>query len=369
MRPSVTGKSQLRHVEFELDLADADFADKGMAAGIAALRRIGERKQKAFVAARQRLQPRVAFHRKFHRLARDVAGDVAGGKLAVRLDQVLAGEYVRHARHRLWRCVAQLRLRDLRARGDFRIEQAVRVVEGRAEHLAARQVLVSRRDAPLGVHDRRIDWTRIAEARQCGAVGAHQEDRLDQIAARLHDGERRELPVVERALAHHPVDAEAELLDDLVEPERRHVAVAAPAVGEQPVGVADGGLTALDGNIHGSGLRLTNARGARQAGDALGRRKNEVDAARKPCPVLLPLLDEMARQRRRRDGGAAVDAGAFERQPVAGGKAGDLQDQGGRTIRILLRTLREIFERNQTAGSATRAKCASAGVLASGAPV
>ena len=43
--------------------------------------------------------------------------------------------------------------------------------------------------------------TRVAEARQGGAVGAHEEDRLDQVAARLLDGERGELAVVERALA------------------------------------------------------------------------------------------------------------------------------------------------------------------------
>ena len=168
------------------------------------------------------------------------------------------------------------------------------------------------------MHRRGVDRARIAETRQRGAVGAHQEDRLDQVAARLHDGERRKLRVVERAFAHHPVDAEAKLLDDLVEPERRHAAVAAAAVGEQPVGIADGGFAALDGNIHGSGLRVTDARGARQAGDALGRGENEVDAAREARAVLLPLLDEMARQRRRRDRRASVDARAFEQQPVAG---------------------------------------------------
>ena len=45
------GKRQFRHVEFQLDLADADLADEGMVAGIAALGGIAERQQKPLVAA------------------------------------------------------------------------------------------------------------------------------------------------------------------------------------------------------------------------------------------------------------------------------------------------------------------------------
>ena len=46
--------------EFDLDLAEADFAGEGMVAAIAALRRIAERQQETLVAARQVLQPQVA---------------------------------------------------------------------------------------------------------------------------------------------------------------------------------------------------------------------------------------------------------------------------------------------------------------------
>ena len=91
---------------------------------------------------------------------------------------------------------------------------------------------------------------RVAEARQRGAIGAHQEDRLDHVAARLDDGERGQFPVVERAFAHHPVDAERQLLDDLVEPQRRHRTVAAAAVGKQAVGIGDCGLAAFYRDIH-----------------------------------------------------------------------------------------------------------------------
>ena len=134
----------------------------------------------------------------------------------------------------------------------------------------------------------------IAEARQRGAIGAHEEDRLDQVAARLHDGERREFLVVERALAHGAVDREAELLDDLVEPQRRHAAVAAAAVGEQRVGIGDGGLAALDGDIHLSPPMMRVVRG--RPITCPSRHEQQVDAAREQRAVVRPLRDEVGRQ-------------------------------------------------------------------------
>ena len=62
--------------------------------------------------------------------------------------------------------------------------------------------------------------------------------------------ERGKPAIVEGALAHHPVDGEGELLEDLVDGERRDAAVAAALLGEQAVGVPDGGLAALDRDIH-----------------------------------------------------------------------------------------------------------------------
>ena len=82
------------------------------------------------------------------------------------------------------------------------------VVEGRPEDLAAGNVLEGRGHPPLHPHRAGLDRLAGAEARQRGAEGADQEDRLDQIAARLLDGERRELAVIERAFAHDAVDGE-----------------------------------------------------------------------------------------------------------------------------------------------------------------
>ena len=85
------------------------------------------------------------------------------------------------------------------------------IVEGGAENLAARKVLEGRRNSPANVHGRGVDWLAGAEARQRRAERAQQEDRLDQVAARLLDRERGQLAIVERTLGHHPVDCEREL--------------------------------------------------------------------------------------------------------------------------------------------------------------
>ncbi len=132
-----------------------------------------------------------------------------------------------------------------------RIEQAVGIVERRAEKLPSRQILVGRRHAALDLHCGRVERLRIAEARQRRAVGAQQEDRLDHVASRLADSECCEGTVVERGFGHDPVDGECQLRDDLVDPDRRQRAVAAAAVGKQAVGVFNGGLAPFDGNIHG----------------------------------------------------------------------------------------------------------------------
>jgi hypothetical protein len=81
------------------------------------------------------------------------------------------------------------------------IEQPVGIVEGRPQHLSARRILEGGGDAPVDAHGRRVDRLRCAKTRGGGAKGAYQKDRLDQVAARLLDGERRKLAVIERALA------------------------------------------------------------------------------------------------------------------------------------------------------------------------
>src|SRR5216683_3220367 len=92
--------------------------------------------------------------------------------------------------------------------------------------------------------------TRIAEPRQRGAIGTHQEDRLDQITARLLDGECGEFAIIQRAFAHHAIDGERELLGNLVEAKLRHRWIAPAHRGQQRMGILDGALSALDGHIH-----------------------------------------------------------------------------------------------------------------------
>ena len=246
-------EAQLLGHERHRHRAEADLADEGMVVAVAALGRIAERQQEALVAARQVLQP--------HRPRRGQGERRAGRSSCCRC----AGPFPRGggssmpSRSRMsptrGRCLGRIDRRRRRGRtlavGHQReVEQAVGVVEGRAQHLAARHILEGGGDAPLGHHAAGVDRQGVAEARQGGAVGAQQEDRLDQVAARLLDGERGQLAVVARALGHHAIDGERELLVDLLERELRHVAVAAPPVGQQLERVVDGRLAALDCHIH-----------------------------------------------------------------------------------------------------------------------
>ena len=90
----------------------------------------------------------------------------------------------------------------------------------------------------------------VAEPGQRRAIGAQQEDRLDEIAARLLDGERGQRAVVAGAFGHHAVDRQAELLVDLRERELGHGAVAAALVGQQVERMGDRRLAALDRDVH-----------------------------------------------------------------------------------------------------------------------
>src|SRR5262249_42714949 len=80
--------------ELDLDLAKADFTCEGMIAAIAALSRITEREQKAFVAAREILQPQVAVGGEAERLAREIADWLIGPGIRRRLDQAVTTENV-----------------------------------------------------------------------------------------------------------------------------------------------------------------------------------------------------------------------------------------------------------------------------------
>ena len=99
-RPERNGEAELGDEHFDLDLAEADLADERMVAAVAALGRIAEPEQKALVAARQRLQPRVAGGGEFGRVAGDVGDRRAVLGRRALLDQVVAGDDVDDARRR-----------------------------------------------------------------------------------------------------------------------------------------------------------------------------------------------------------------------------------------------------------------------------
>ena len=116
------------------------------------------------------------------------------GRRGLALDQVVAGDDVGDARRAASRAGAapSRARRRIACSLEIEVDQAVGVVERRPEHLAAGQVLEGRRDAAAQRHRRGVDRFGEAEARQRGAIGAHQEDRLDQVAARLLDRQRRD---------------------------------------------------------------------------------------------------------------------------------------------------------------------------------
>ncbi len=246
----------------------------------AALGRIAERQEEALVAASEVLQAQIAAGGEVQRLAGEVRhGSVRiAGRVA--LDEVVGAEQIGDARH--GRLVGRRagRLGRLTARFQQEVDEAVGVVEGRPQHLAAGNVLEGRRDTAGDLHRAGIDRLGGAEARQGGAEGADEEGGLDEIAARLLDGQRRKVAIIERALGHDAVDGEGQLLADLGGRDFRHRRIAAAVVGEEPVGIVDGAFATLDGHIHGSGLH-GDAGGPRQGSDALGTGEDEVDAARK----------------------------------------------------------------------------------------
>ena len=169
-----------------------------------------------------------------------------------RLDQPIAAENVGDARRSSNRRLRRRgRLRD-KTLGELRIQQAMGVVEGRPEDLASRNILEGRGNPPPHLHPAGIDRLGRAEARQGGAEGADQEDRLDHVAARLLDRKRSELAVEKRAFAHHPIDREAELAGDLRKRELGNIWIAAPLMRQQAMGVLDGAFASLDRDIHAS---------------------------------------------------------------------------------------------------------------------
>ena len=92
-----------------------------------------------------------------------------------------------------------------------KVEQAMRIVEGGAKNLSPRNVLEGSGDAAFHPHAARVDGVRVAKAGQRRPRRPDKEDRLDQVAARLLDGEGRKFAIMERTLVHHPVHRQTTL--------------------------------------------------------------------------------------------------------------------------------------------------------------
>ncbi len=189
------------------------------------------------------------------------------------------------------------------------VQQAVGVVVGRAEQLAAGHVLEDGRDPPAHLHGAGIHGLAMGEAGQGGAVGAEQEGGFDQVALGLQDGPGCELAVVAGALAHYAVDRTAELRLDLIGRDGGQGRVATALGGEPGVGGVDCPFTAFYGNVgHGSGLLDGECAG--EGGEAVAGAENEVDATGEAGVVGGPLGGEAGRQAFGLHAGGRGQAGA-----------------------------------------------------------
>lgn len=232
-------KPRLFRHDLHRNVAGADLAGERVVAAVAALGGVAERQQEAFVAAHQLLQARRARAGVNRRVAGDVVRRAAVVLLFAR--QLLATQQIEHVAAVVrQRFVGLRRTRRFAFRQQREVQQPVGVVVGRPQHLPAGQVLVNRRDAPLQPHVFAGQWLADRQARQGGAIGAQQENRLHQIAAGLFDGQRRQLAIVDAAFGHHPIHRQPQLLFDLFRADRRQRLVAAPQLFLQLMGGLNG---------------------------------------------------------------------------------------------------------------------------------
>ena len=131
-----------------------------------------------------------------------------------------------------------------------KIQQPMGIVVSRAEQLAARQILVDRRDAALDAHPGGVPRHAVGQPWQRGAVGAQQEDRLHQVAAGLFDRQRRQLAVVNAAFGHHPIHRQPQLLFNLLTAQLRLIRVAPPQALLQLMGGGNRLLPSFDRDVH-----------------------------------------------------------------------------------------------------------------------
>ena len=120
------------------------------------------------------------------------------------------------------------------------------VIESRAKHLAAGDILVGSRYATSDTHIARVDRQNLRQPGERIAIGAYEEDGFHQIATCLLDRERGKVAIVQRTLGHYTVDRKRHLFSDLIDGEFRDGCIAAPLLRQQLVSVLDGDLAAFD---------------------------------------------------------------------------------------------------------------------------
>ncbi|MDT4806004.1 hypothetical protein FQZ97_388220 [compost metagenome] len=249
-----------------------------MGIAVAALRRIAHGQQEAFIGARQVLQARGARRGKVQRLPGQVEGFGIAFRHGFRIDQVVLRQQVGNARHgAVQGILARGQGIGLALRQQREVQQALGVVVGRPQDLAAGHVLEGGRDPALQTHAPGIDRLRVAVARQGRAVGAQQEHGLDHVASRLLERQGRQLRIVERALGHDAGDGQRHLFADLVQAQFGHFAVAAPVVIQHAVGIEDGALAPFYGYVHVSSPAACCAAARKSAGPASGIRRRSAE--------------------------------------------------------------------------------------------
>ena len=115
--------------------------------------------------------------------------------------------------------------------------------------------------------------------------------------------------------------ARRELPGDLVQRHLGNVAIAAALMRQQPMGVLDGALASLDGDIHVSVSLRGKPRGARYRDNGVVSDQHDIDAARKQRGVDGEPFEQVGGSIVRLQHGRAVDAGAaqFEARALASG--------------------------------------------------
>jgi hypothetical protein len=93
-------EADLLREELDLHLAAADLAGERMRAAETALRRVAQRKQETFVAARKILQPHVSLRGKRERLASQIAHCRVGCARRAAFDEPVAREQIGYRLHR-----------------------------------------------------------------------------------------------------------------------------------------------------------------------------------------------------------------------------------------------------------------------------